>query len=45
MRVGTLDLDVGVSVGAALVRDGEVDPNRLLSAADARMYDAERVCR
>ena len=45
MRVGTLDLDVGVSVGVALVRDGEADPSRLLSAADARMHDAERVCR
>lgn len=45
VRVGTLDLDVAVSVGAALARDGEADPNRLLSAADARMYDAKRAQR
>ena len=45
VRVGTLDLDVGVSVGVALSRAGEGDPQGLLSAADARMYDAKRARR
>ena len=45
VRVGTLDLNVGVSVGVALSRAGEGDPQGLLSAADARMYDAKRARR
>ncbi len=45
VRVGSLDLDVGVSVGVALARAGEGDPQSLLSAADARMYDAKRARR
>jgi len=45
VQVGTLDLDVGVSVGVALSRAGEGDSQGLLSAADARMYDAKRARR
>ncbi len=45
VRVGTIDLDVGVSVGVALSRAGERDPQGLLSAADARMYAAKRARR
>ncbi len=42
VRVGTLDLTVGVSVGVALSERGEGDPQGVLAQADARMYDAKR---
>ena len=38
-------LSVGVSIGVATSRQGEVEPQRLLSQADARMYDAKRSSR
>jgi diguanylate cyclase (GGDEF)-like protein/PAS domain S-box-containing protein len=38
-------LSVGVSVGVAVSRGGELEPQRLLSQADARMYDAKRTAR
>jgi len=42
VKVGTLDLEVGVSIGGALSRAGEGDPPGLIAAADARMYVAKR---
>lgn len=45
VAVGTLDLDVGVSVGVALLPAGQGDPQALLAAADARMYAAKRARR
>ena len=35
-------VEVGVSIGVALSQAGALDPQRLLSQADARMYDAKR---
>jgi diguanylate cyclase (GGDEF)-like protein/PAS domain S-box-containing protein len=40
LHVHGLDLSVGVSVGVALSRAGESDPQSLLSQADAHMYAA-----
>ena len=45
VRVGALSLEVGASVGSALSRGGADDPAGLLSAADARMYEAKRTSR
>ena len=42
LRVGALDLKVGVSVGVAVSRAGETDPASLLALSDQRMYDAKR---
>ena len=35
-------LDIGVSLGMAIVHDGAGDPASVVSEADARMYDAKR---
>ena len=45
MTVSTLDLEVGVSVGAAFSIDGADDPTALLSRADRAMYEAKRASR
>jgi diguanylate cyclase (GGDEF)-like protein/PAS domain S-box-containing protein len=42
LHVHGLDLGIGVSVGVAMSRRGESDPQSLLSAADHRMYAAKR---
>jgi diguanylate cyclase (GGDEF)-like protein/PAS domain S-box-containing protein len=42
LHVHGLDLSVGVSVGVALSRAGESDPQSLLSQADAHMYAVKR---
>jgi len=38
-------LDVGVSVGMALVSEGAADPASLVAEADQRMYEAKRAAR
>ncbi len=42
LEVHGVELSVGVSVGVALSRGGDDDPQGLLSRADARMYAAKR---
>ncbi|MGB8649270.1 MAG: diguanylate cyclase [Mycobacteriales bacterium] len=42
IRIGTLDLEVGVSIGMALSAAGEAEPAALLTEADREMYDAKR---
>ena len=42
LRLGTLNLTVGVSIGVALCQAGRSDPKSLLAQADARMYAAKR---
>jgi diguanylate cyclase (GGDEF)-like protein/PAS domain S-box-containing protein len=42
VRLGGLDLEVGVSVGSALSSSGAADPQQLLSRADIAMYAAKR---
>ena len=42
LALAGLDLDVGVSVGSSLSTGGDADPQRLLSQADAEMYQAKR---
>jgi diguanylate cyclase (GGDEF)-like protein/PAS domain S-box-containing protein len=43
--IGTLDLEVGVSIGVALSHRGEAEPSGLLSAADLDMYGVKRASR
>ena len=43
--IGTLDLQVGVSIGVALSHRGDAEPGGLLSAADREMYDEKRRAR
>jgi diguanylate cyclase (GGDEF)-like protein len=40
-RVGSVQMDVGVSIGVAFDRSGAGDSDRLLSDADAAMYAAK----
>jgi diguanylate cyclase (GGDEF)-like protein/PAS domain S-box-containing protein len=42
IRLGALDLKVGVSVGLALSRAGDTAPAALLASADRRMYAEKR---
>lgn len=42
VRIGTLDLKVGVSIGMAVASRGLADAASLLAEADRRMYDAKR---
>ena len=42
VQVGTLTLDVGVSVGFAVSTAGESDAATLLDASDSAMYDVKR---
>ena len=39
---GTLDLQVGVSIGMALAERGDAEPKALLALADRRMYAAKK---
>ena len=45
IRVGALNLRVGVSVGVSVSRAGEADAASLLSDADKGMYEAKRASR
>ena len=45
IEVGGRQLRVGASIGVAFSERGSSDPARLLSQADARMYDAKRAAR
>jgi len=45
MRIGPLNLKVGVSIGAALSHAGAAEPGALLVAADREMYEAKRTAR
>ncbi|MDP9497143.1 MAG: diguanylate cyclase [Actinomycetota bacterium] len=45
IRVGSLNLEVGVSVGVAVSTAGEKDAATLLASADKGMYEAKRASR
>lgn len=45
VTVGEIRLMVGVSIGRALSEGGQVEPQRLLTQADAQMYAAKRSSR
>ena len=45
VRVGSLNLRVGVSIGVALSKAGKEDPAELLAASDADMYAVKRATR
>ena len=45
LKIGDLELEVGVSIGRSLAVAGQTDPAALLAHADRSMYDVKRLTR